>query len=50
MSAREDILSRIRSALQDIPEAPQIPREYRAESGMDADGLIDLLVDRLVDY
>ena len=50
MSAREDILSRIRSALQDSPEAPQIPREYRAASGMDADGLVDLLVDRLVDY
>lgn len=50
MTAREDILSRIRSALQDSPEAPQIPREYRAASGMDTDELIDLLVDRLVDY
>lgn len=50
MSAREDILSRIRAALQDSPEAPQIPREYRAASGMGADQLIELLVDRLVDY
>jgi L-lactate dehydrogenase complex protein LldG len=50
MSAREDILARIRTALQDSPEAPQIPREYRAESGMGADELIELLVDRLVDY
>lgn len=50
MTAREDILSRVRAALQDSPEAPQIPREYRAASGMGADELIDLLVDRLVDY
>ena len=50
MTAREDILSRIRTALQDSPEAPQIPREYRAASGMGTDGLIELLVDRLVDY
>lgn len=50
MSAREDILTRIRTALQDSPEAPQIPREYRAASGMGTDELIELLVDRLVDY
>ena len=50
MSAREDILTRIRTALQDSPEVPQIPREYRAASGMGTDGLIELLVDRLVDY
>jgi len=50
MTAREDILSRIRTALQDSPEAPQIPREYRSVSGMGADELIELLVDRLVDY
>ncbi|WP_285245245.1 lactate utilization protein C [Pseudarthrobacter sp. fls2-241-R2A-127] len=50
MTAREDILTRIRAALQDSPEAPQVPREYRAASGMGADELIELLVDRLVDY
>ena len=50
MTAREDILSRIRTALQDSPEAPQIPREYRSESGMETEELIELLVDRLVDY
>ena len=47
MTAREDILTRIRAALQDSPEAPQVPREYRAASGMGADELIELLVDRL---
>lgn len=50
MTAREDILSRIRTALQDSPEAPQIPREYRSASGMRTEELIELLVDRLVDY
>jgi L-lactate dehydrogenase complex protein LldG len=50
MSAREDILGRIRSALRDAPVAPQIPREYRRSSELDQDALIHLLVDRLVDY
>lgn len=50
MSARDDILARIRSALQDTPEAPEIPRGYRQDSGLGEDELIELLVDRLVDY
>jgi L-lactate dehydrogenase complex protein LldG len=50
MSAREDILGRIRSALRDAPAAPEIPREYRATSELDEDALIHLLSDRLVDY
>ena len=32
MSAREDILDRLRSALRDHPEAPEIPRTYRGDS------------------
>ena len=50
MSAREDILTRLRAALGDNPEAPVIPRKYRAASQLDEDALIELLVDRLVDY
>lgn len=50
MSAREDILGRIRAALRDAPQAPEIPREYRTSSELDQDALIHLLVDRLVDY
>ena len=50
MSAREEILGRIRTALKDNPEAPQIPREYREASELDGAALIKLLVDRLVDY
>ncbi|WP_445155263.1 LutC/YkgG family protein [Arthrobacter sp. Hor0625] len=50
MSAREDILGRIRSALSDAPAAPPVPREYRTTSELDEEALIHLLVDRLVDY
>lgn len=50
MSAREDILGRIRSALRDAPVAPPVPRDYRAASGLGKEALIEMLVDRLVDY
>ena len=50
MSARDDILARIRSALRDSPVAPDIPREYRRASTMTRDSRVELLVDRLVDY
>lgn len=50
MSAREEILERIRTALKDSPVAPEIPREYRAASQLDEESLIELLVDRLIDY
>lgn len=50
MSAREEILDRIRTALKDNPEVPEVPREYRATSQLEKTELIELLVDRLVDY
>lgn len=50
MSAREDIMSRIKSALSDAPEAPAVPRDYRRSSAMTAQQRLDQLVDRLVDY
>jgi L-lactate dehydrogenase complex protein LldG len=50
MTAREEVLARIRSALRDAPPAPGIPRLYRQTSGLDTDALVDLLVGRLVDY
>lgn len=50
MNAREEILARIRSALKDGPEAPPVPREYRAASQLDEHELVALLVDRLIDY
>jgi L-lactate dehydrogenase complex protein LldG len=52
MSARDDILDRIRTALADRPRPAPVDRDYRA-SGVDPaspDELITRLVDRLVDY
>jgi L-lactate dehydrogenase complex protein LldG len=48
VSAREEILSRIRAALADRPDAPPIPRDYRA-AGQDAPDL-DLFAERVADY
>ena len=50
MSAKDEILGRIRSALADAPVAPEVPREYRKTSDMGEAELIELLVARLVDY
>ena len=53
MSAREEILGRIRTATAEGAAPPPVARDYRtAEHPRDlaADGLLELLVDRLVDY
>lgn len=50
MSARSDILARLRSALADNPQAPAVPREYRRVSTLTANETLDMLIDRLVDY
>lgn len=50
MSARDEILGRLQAALKDSPEIPQIPRAYRATSGLNEEALLELLVDRLIDY
>jgi L-lactate dehydrogenase complex protein LldG len=50
MSSRERILGRVRAALADVPSAEDfpVPRDYeRTRSGPD---VVELLVDRLVDY
>jgi L-lactate dehydrogenase complex protein LldG len=52
MSARDDILDRIRTALADRPRPAPVDRSYRT-AGVDPaspDELIGRLVDRLVDY
>lgn len=47
-SSRERILARVRAALADVTDTEEVPRDYdRTRSGPD---LLDLLVDRLVDY
>jgi L-lactate dehydrogenase complex protein LldG len=52
MSAREEILGRIRSALADRPDPAPVERSYRTAepAQLPAPELLDLLVDRLVDY
>ncbi|PYI66839.1 lactate utilization protein C [Arthrobacter livingstonensis] len=50
MSAREDILNRIASALRDSPATPEIPRNYRRATTMTAEQRLEQLVDRLRDY
>jgi L-lactate dehydrogenase complex protein LldG len=53
VTARDEILARVRTALGDRPAPPGVRRDYRtAERApvMPAADLLDLLVDRLVDY
>jgi L-lactate dehydrogenase complex protein LldG len=49
VSARDEILARMRSALKDASAPPAVPREYRRalEPGTD---IVAMLIDRLVDY
>ncbi|WP_066298554.1 LutC/YkgG family protein [Arthrobacter luteolus] len=50
MSAREEILGRLRDALRDSPEVPEIPRGYRSAVEVPETERIAMLVDRLEDY
>jgi L-lactate dehydrogenase complex protein LldG len=51
MTAREEILGRIRTALGHTPTTPvEIPRGYRGTDDRPAAELLDVLVDRLEDY
>ena len=50
MSARAEVLQRIRSALGPDPVAPPVPRAYRVRGDLGASELLALLEDRLLDY
>ena len=50
MSAKTEILARLRASLADGPQAPEVPREYRRTSTSGADEVRQMLVDRLLDY
>jgi L-lactate dehydrogenase complex protein LldG len=54
VSAREDVLARIRAAHRSAPPPDlayaAIARDYRTTSGLDEDQLVERLVDRLLDY
>lgn len=47
MTAREQVLARIRKALADRPAAPPIPRDY---TGLQGAGDVDLFIERVADY
>jgi L-lactate dehydrogenase complex protein LldG len=51
MSARDDILGRVRSALADRPAPDPVPWEYGAPNpSLDGTDLVDLFVERVEDY
>ncbi|CAN5170153.1 LUD domain-containing protein [soil metagenome] len=50
MSAREDVLSRVRSALSGARPPGPVPRDSRLAGALSPAELLDLLTDRLVDY
>jgi L-lactate dehydrogenase complex protein LldG len=54
-SAREEILGRIRNALQDVPaeEQPEdvtVARDYRQQGSMQPEALVELFIERVRDY
>ncbi|MEU5872005.1 LUD domain-containing protein [Glycomyces sp. NPDC047369] len=49
MSARDEILARMRRALDGASAAPPVPREYRRSLDPGGD-VVAMLIDRLVDY
>jgi len=56
VSAREDMLARVRAALADGAAPPPVARSYRTADRLDEgagealEALLELLVERLVDY
>jgi len=50
MSARDEVLARIRSALGPSSAPPDVPRSYSHTGSLSSEPLLDLLTERLVDY
>jgi L-lactate dehydrogenase complex protein LldG len=50
MSARDDILARVREALGPAPHAAAVPREYRAAGSLPRDGVVELFCERVAEY
>jgi L-lactate dehydrogenase complex protein LldG len=50
VSARDDVLGRVRSALADASPAPAIPREYRTTGTIDDDARVALFCERVGEY
>jgi L-lactate dehydrogenase complex protein LldG len=50
MSAKDDILARVRAALGPAPEVPEVPRGYRAAGTLSRDGVVELFCERVSEY
>jgi L-lactate dehydrogenase complex protein LldG len=50
MSARDDILARVRAALGPAPAVPEIPRAYRAAGTLPRDGIVEQFCERVSEY
>ena len=50
MSAKAEILARVRDALGPSPAVPEIPREYRGAGALSRDGVVDLFCERVAEY
>ncbi len=50
MSAKQEILARIGTALTDRPASGPVERDYRTAGNQPPTGLVELFLDRLVDY
>jgi L-lactate dehydrogenase complex protein LldG len=50
MTARDEVLARVRKAQGTQVDAPAIPRSYRLSGDLSIPGLVELLTDRLLDY
>lgn len=50
MSARDDVLARVRTALTGARPPGPVPRSYRTTGSLSGPELLDLLTDRLLDY
>ncbi len=53
MSAKDDVLARVRAALGPSPQAGRaglIPREYRAAGSLPRDGVVELFCERVAEY
>ncbi|MFA9430404.1 lactate utilization protein C [Egicoccus sp. AB-alg2] len=50
MSARDVVLGRVRAAVGDAPQVPEVPRDYRQHGDLDADATVALFLERVDDY
>jgi L-lactate dehydrogenase complex protein LldG len=50
MSAKDDILTRVRGALGPSPAVPDVPRDYRAAGSTARDGIVDRFCETVAEY